>query len=145
MRVIGGKFKGKLIHNPVDKTTRPLKDLVRESIFNILEHSNNEKIKLDGDIILDLFSGSGSFGIECLSRGVKKVYFFENYRKTLKILKKNIADLNLSKYTNIIEKNAYEISNEDLIRKIYKTMCDLDLKPKLNIKDAFEYLSLIHI
>ena len=114
MRVIGGKFKGKLIHNPVDKTTRPLKDLVRESIFNILEHSNNEKIKLDGDIILDLFSGSGSFGIECLSRGVKKVYFFENYRKTLKILKKNIADFNLSKYTNIIEKNAYEISNEDI-------------------------------
>ena len=98
MRVIGGKFKGKLIHNPVDKTTRPLKDLVRESIFNILEHSNNEKIKLDGDIILDLFSGSGSFGIECLSRGVKKVYFFENYRKTLKILKKNIADFNLKIY-----------------------------------------------
>ena len=45
MRVIGGKLKGKLIHNPTDKTTRPLKDMVRESIFNILEHSKNEKIK----------------------------------------------------------------------------------------------------
>ena len=40
MRVIGGKLRGKLIHNPTDKTTRPLKDMVRESIFNILEHSS---------------------------------------------------------------------------------------------------------
>ena len=45
MRVIGGKLRGKLIHTPTDKTTRPLKDMVRESIFNILEHSKNEKIK----------------------------------------------------------------------------------------------------
>ena len=88
MRVIGGKLRGKLIHNPTDKTTRPLKDMVRESIFNILEHSKNEKIKFKNDIVLDLFSGSGSFGIECLSRGVKKVFFFwkletlfKNFRK----------------------------------------------------------------
>ena len=78
MRVIGGKLRGQLIRSPTDKTTRPLKDMVKESIFNILEHSSNEKIKFKNDIVLDLFSGSGSFGIECLSRGVKKVYFFEN-------------------------------------------------------------------
>ena len=77
MRVIGGKLRGKLIHNPTDKTTRPLKDMVRESIFNILEHSRNEKIKFKNDVVLDLFSGSGSFGIECLSRGVKKVFFLK--------------------------------------------------------------------
>ncbi len=58
MRVIGGKLRGKLIHNPTDKTTRPLKDMVRESIFNILEHSKNEKIKFKNDVVLDLFSGS---------------------------------------------------------------------------------------
>ena len=79
MRVIGGKLRGKLIQNPTDKTTRPLKDMVRESIFNILEHSKNEKTNFNNNIVLDLFSGSGSFGIECLSRGVKKVYFFESY------------------------------------------------------------------
>ena len=45
MRVIGGKLRGKIIHNPTDKITRPLKDMVRESIFNILEHSKKEKIK----------------------------------------------------------------------------------------------------
>ena len=114
MRVIGGKLRGKLIHNPTDKTTRPLKDMVRESIFNILEHSKNEKIKFKNDVVLDLFSGSGSFGIECLSRGVKKVFFFENYKPSLKILERNIKELEIEKDSVIQEINAYEISKEDL-------------------------------
>ncbi len=76
MRVISGNLKGKIIQNPTDKNTRPLRDMVRESIFNILEHSKNQKIEFKNGIVLDLFSGSGSFGIECLSRGVKKVFFF---------------------------------------------------------------------
>ncbi len=114
MRVIGGKLRGKLIHNPTDKTTRPLKDMVRESIFNILEHSKNEKIKFKNDVVLDLFSGSGSFGIECLSRGVKKVFFFENYRPSLKILEKNIKELEIDKDSVIREINAYEISKENI-------------------------------
>ena len=114
MRVIGGKLKGKLIHNPTDKTTRPLKDIVRESIFNILVHSSNEKIKFKNDIVLDLFSGSGSFGIECLSRGVKKVYFFENYKPSLKVLKKNLTELEIDKNSVINEINAYEISTDNI-------------------------------
>ena len=112
MRVIGGKLRGKLIHNPSDKTTRPLKDMVRESIFNILEHSKNEKIKFKNDVVLDLFSGSGSFGIECLSRGVKKVYFFEKYEPSLKVLEKNINYLELKKNSIIKKMDAYEISKE---------------------------------
>ena len=114
MRVIGGKLRGKLIHNPADKTTRPLKDMVRESIFNILEHSKNEKIKFKNDIVLDLFSGSGSFGIECLSRGVKKVYFFECYKPSLKVLGKNINELELNRNSVIREIDAYEISKENI-------------------------------
>ena len=114
MRVIGGKLRGKLIHNPIDKTTRPLKDIVKESIFNILEHSRNEKIDFKKNIVLDLFSGSGSFGIECLSRGVKKVYFFENYKPSLKILEKNLNGLELSENSVIREINAYEISKENI-------------------------------
>ena len=112
MRVIGGKLRGKLIHNPTDKTTRPLKDMVRESIFNILEHSKNEKIKFKNDVVLDLFSGSGSFGIECLSRGVKKVYFFEKHEPSLKVLEKNINYLELKKNSIIKKMDAYEISTE---------------------------------
>ena len=103
-----------LIHNPTDKTTRPLKDMVKESIFNILEHSRNEKIDFKKNIVLDLFSGSGSFGIECLSRGVKKVYFFENYKPSLKILEKNLNGLELIENSVIREINAYEISKENI-------------------------------
>ena len=81
MRVIGGTFKGKKLFLPNDKNTRPLKDLVKESIFNLIHHSKKINIEIKNSMILDLFSGSGSFGIECLSRGAKKVMFLENYSK----------------------------------------------------------------
>mgnify|MGYP001220596575 FL=1 len=110
MRVIGGNLKGKKILNPTDKSTRPLKDMVRESIFNIIEHSKNEYVELNNSKVLDLFSGTGSFGIECLSRGAKKVTFFENYINSIKILKKNLDLLDLNKQSNIIEKDAYNIT-----------------------------------
>ena len=114
MRVIGGNFKGKKIFTPTDKSTRPLKDMVRESIFNIIEHSKNEYVNLDNGVILDLFSGTGSFGIECISRGAKKVIFFENYINSIKVLKKNLDLLKLNEYSKIIEKDAYNISQVKL-------------------------------
>ena len=66
MRIISGSFKGKKILTPNDDKTRPLKDLTKESIFNIINHSNKFKINFSNSSILDLFSGVGSFGIECL-------------------------------------------------------------------------------
>ncbi len=88
MRIISGSFKGKKILEPKDIKTRPLKDLTKESIFNIIRHSNKFKVDLENANVLDLFSGVGSFGIECLSRGAKKVIFIENYKEVLPILKK---------------------------------------------------------
>ena len=82
MRIIAGQFKGRKILEPTDKKTRPLKDLVKESIFNIINHSNKFSINLEGSYVLDLFSGTGSFGLECFSRGVEKVTFIENYSKS---------------------------------------------------------------
>ena len=90
MRIISGTFRGKKILEPKDIKTRPLKDLTKESIFNILNHSKKFKINLENSEILDLFSGVGSFGIECLSRGVKSVIFVENYNGVLPVLKKTI-------------------------------------------------------
>ena len=110
MRIIGGNFKGKKIITPIDKSTRPLKDMVRESIFNIIEHSKNEFVNLDGSKILDLFSGTGSFGIECISRGAEKVIFFENYINSIKVLKKNLDLLKLNKHVKIVEKDVYDIN-----------------------------------
>ena len=94
MRIISGSFKGKKILLPKDKLTRPLKDLTKESIFNILKHSKLLNVELENSNILDLFSGVGSFGLECLSRGARNVTFLESYTEVLNILKKNIDNIN---------------------------------------------------
>ena len=88
MRIIGGKNRGKKIIMPLDNKTRPLRDLVKESIFNLIEHSNNFNLEIKNSNILDLFSGTGSFGLECLSRGARSITFIENYKLITKILKK---------------------------------------------------------
>ena len=107
MRIISGSLKGKNILEPKDNKTRPLKDLAKESIFNIIEHSNKFNTRLIDSNILDLFSGVGSFGIECLSRGSKKVVFIENYPSVLQILKKNLTSLKLTKNYQILESDVY--------------------------------------
>ena len=110
MRIIAGKFKNMRILMPDDKLTRPLKDMVRESIFNIIEHSNLFENKILNSSILDLYSGSGSFGIESLSRGASKVVFCENYLPAFQILKKNLNLLNCN--------NNFEVFNETVLNFI---------------------------
>ena len=83
MRIISGSAKGKKLLLPEDQLTRPLKDLTNESIFNIIEHSTLFKWGVKNCSVLDLFSGVGSFGLECLSRGSSSVIFVENYKLIL--------------------------------------------------------------
>ena len=111
MRIISGYLKGKKIKLPIDKKTRPLKDLVKESIFNILTHSNKIDCKIENAQILDLFSGSGSFGLECISRGAKKVFFNENYSEALTILNENIALLNCKDKSEILDIDCFNLEN----------------------------------
>ena len=121
MRVVGGKFKGKKLLEPQDKQTRPLKDLTKESIFNIINHSNKFSIDIKEAYVLDLFSGVGSFGIECLSHGASHVTFIEKYEGVLPILKNNL--INLKSETN------YEIIQSDILNnfkfKILKSRYDI--------------------
>ena len=107
MRIISGNHKGKKILEPSDKSTRPLKDLTKESIFNILTHSNKFTVSLKNSKVLDLFSGVGSFGLECLSRGSAFVTFVENYNAVLPILKKNIYNLEYQKNSLVLEKDIF--------------------------------------
>ena len=116
MRIISGYLKGKKIDQPSNKFTRPLKDLTKESIFNILQHSNLISFSLEKSKILDLFSGVGSFGLECISRGASNIVFYENYQNVLKILKKNIVHLGCGNKTKVIDldifnKNAFHSLN----------------------------------
>ena len=111
MRIISGNSKGRRILEPKDVNTRPLKDLTKESIFNILNHSNKFSVKLENSNVLDLFSGVGSFGLECLSRGSSNLTFVENYIYVLPILKKNISNLNYQDSSLIIEDNIVDNLN----------------------------------
>ena len=101
MRIISGFLKGKKINFINSPITRPLRDLVKENIFNVILHSNLVKIDLNGSNILDLYSGIGSFGIECISRGAKKITFVEKNKTTLEILKKNLKNLKIENYAEI--------------------------------------------
>ena len=119
MRIISGFFKGKKILEPKDIKTRPLKDLTKESIFNVIIHSNKFSIKLENSKILDLFSGVGSFGLECLSRDASKVTFVENYIKVLPVLKKNISNLGFNDQSQIIEKDIFNQLNFVILKEKY--------------------------
>ena len=141
MRVISGSFRGKKILIPKDKKTRPLKDLTKESIFNIIEHSSKFKLDFSNSYILDLFSGVGSFGIECLSRGVKKVFFVENYSNVLILLKKNLSSLKSIQNYTIIEKDIY---NEDIFSNLDCNFDIIFLDPPYKDKNLENLLNTIY-
>ena len=108
MRIISGNFKGKKIHQPLDKNTRPLRDMVKESIFNLLVHSKKINFEILNSNVLDLFSGSGSFGLECVSRGANQVIFVENYFNIINILKRNVKSIDLDNVCKIVEKDCFD-------------------------------------
>lgn len=86
MRVIAGKAKGKLLYAPSGMNTRPITAKMKEALFNIWQ---NEVIDAD---FLDLFAGSGSMGIEALSRGAKKAVFVELDKHAIDVIKENIKN-----------------------------------------------------
>ena len=133
MRIISGKNKGKKIYLPLDKNTRPLRDLVKESIFNLIQHSNKFSVSILNSNVLDLFSGTGSFGLECFSRGAKFITFVENYALVLNILKKNISNMNAFSCSEIIEKNCFELMNEN--KNFSKKFDIIFLDPPYNYKN----------
>ena len=77
MRVISGKLRGKLIHNPTDKTTRPLKDMVRGAIFNIISHSKLLSVDINKCIVLDLFQVWGLLVWRQFQEVLKKLSFLK--------------------------------------------------------------------
>ena len=111
MRIIGGKLKNKKLHFPENLKTRPLKDSVRENIFNILNHSNNVGINIKNSEVLDLYAGTGSFGLECVSREASRVVFVENDLDALTNLKKNIKNLNSENKTVLLTQDVSEFLN----------------------------------
>ena len=129
MRIISGKFKGTNLCGPKDKKIRPLKNMVRESIFNFLVHSNKISFKLEQANILDLYSGTGSFGLECLSRLANKVIFIEKEKEAIKILEKNIRKKKQNKKIKIFANDVlYLIKKKNLNLQFNLIFCDPPFK-----------------
>ena len=84
MRIIGGRLKGRSLSTPKGLLIRPTSDRVRESIFDILGQN------LSGLNVLDIFSGTGSLGLEALSRGAEYAVFIDRLRKSIDLIKKNL-------------------------------------------------------
>jgi 16S rRNA (guanine966-N2)-methyltransferase len=96
MRIIAGEFRGRTILSPRSGQTRPITDRVKQSVFDVLSAS------LPDAVVYDLFAGTGSLGLESLSRGCKNALFFESDRSALSLLKKNITVLKLEDRAKII-------------------------------------------
>jgi len=103
MQILAGKYKGKRLQAGNDLSVRPLTSRLKENIFNIMHQF------VAGAVTLDLFSGSGSFGLEALSRGACRVDFVESSRRAAGYLQSNLSTLN-------IDPGCYRIHQTDAFR-----------------------------
>ena len=112
MRVISGMARGTKLYTLEGSNTRPTLDRVKEALFNIIQYD------LEGSYILDLFAGSGSLGIESLSRKAKFCAFCDNSYEAISIIKKNIEKTrfnDLSKVYNMAyDKALLKMKDDDL-------------------------------
>lgn len=88
MRIIGGIYKGRHIHAPLFKETRPTTDYAKEGLFNVLQHN----YQLEGITVLDLFCGTGNLSLEFISRGASQLTAVDNSYRVIQSLKKIFAE-----------------------------------------------------
>lgn len=102
MRVIAGQAKGKRLQAPPGMNTRPITDMIKEALFNVLGDTVRDSS------FLDLFAGSGSVGIEALSRGAKQVVFIDNNSSAVGIIKENIINCGFSKGFSVYRNDVFK-------------------------------------
>jgi 16S rRNA (guanine966-N2)-methyltransferase len=95
LRIIAGEFKGRKLRSIRGTKTRPTADRIREAIFNILA------FQIQGATVLDLYAGTGAFGIEALSRGAKSAIFVDVDSNSISVLRENIEIFSLENLTKI--------------------------------------------
>jgi 16S rRNA (guanine966-N2)-methyltransferase len=118
MRIIGGKFKNRKLQDCHHlKTLRPTTDKTKEAIFNLLSANKfllDQQIKITDSVFLDACCGTGSIGLEAISRGAKKTFFIENNSKHLAVLQNNIKNLGIQDCYEILNYNIEKIKNLNL-------------------------------
>jgi 16S rRNA (guanine966-N2)-methyltransferase len=104
MRVIAGSYKGRVLKTVKDLSVRPATDRVKQTIFDMLTH----RLSFDGARVLDLFAGSGSLGIEALSRGAHHVTFVESNNEAESFIEKNLETLGCEGSAEVIGMDAMQ-------------------------------------
>ena len=104
MRIVGGSLKGRSLAKPKTMAIRPTTDRTRESLFNVLQHSEN--VDWHGCRVLDLFAGTGALGIEALSRGAEFAMFFDVSTEGRGLLRQNIDAFQLTGCTKISRRDS---------------------------------------
>lgn len=107
LRITAGYLKGRFINVPKSDLVRPTTERVRETLFNVL----NNKISFDGIKVLDLYSGSGALGFECLSRGAREIHFVEQNSVIYRTLEENIKLLQVADQCKIFKMPAIKFSS----------------------------------
>ena len=143
MRVIAGSARGRRLQSVPGSGTRPILDRIKESLFNILNWDIN------GAHFLDLFAGTGSVGIEALSRGAEQAVFVEKDRKAIKVITQNLHTTRLIDQAAIVQRDVFSfISDSDQLYDLiflappqYKmlwadTLLAIDRRPSLLSKDG---------
>lgn len=163
MKVITGKYKGRIIEGYKLEGTRPTMDRVKESLFAMIQE------KIPNSVVLDLFSGSGNLGIEALSEGAAKAYLVDSNKKAINVMQKNIKNIGienaeclyldykkaleyLSKQnkkmnlifldppyqTNFIEQSIKIITENDLLADEGIIVCETDKVEKIETKSKYK-------
>lgn len=101
MRIIAGEHRGRKLLPPPNDATRPITDRAKQSIFDVLMPH------IAGAVVYDIFAGTGSMGLECLSRGASKAVFFEAGRGALENLRANIQSLRLNDRSKVVAGDLY--------------------------------------
>jgi 16S rRNA (guanine966-N2)-methyltransferase len=107
MRIVGGRFKGRVLSAPSSRAIRPTSERLRESIFDILEHRFPGQI--EGARVVDLFAGTGALAIEALSRGARFALFVDNGAEARALLRANVEALALGGVTRIWRADATKL------------------------------------
>ena len=115
MRIISGRLRGRKLKSFNNKLIRPTSDRAKETIFNtITSIFEKKKLSFSNVSVLDCFCGSGALGIECISRGVKKVFFVDKSIAAINLTKLNCQKLEIEKYCTFLNKSFEDSELKDL-------------------------------
>ena len=140
MRVIAGKFRSRRLSSLRGLEIRPTSDRLRETLFDVLCAGNPQA--LEGSVWLDIFAGTGSVGIEALSRGAAMAFFVESSKKAVEVIRQNLQSLELPNSLEVLPEPAIRAISELERRRVSPDFIFLD--PPYQVRDAYrETLELL--